>query len=109
MPLKKGRSKKVISSNISKCMHEGGRSHKQCIAIAFSKARKKQKEKEEITMDYEGTVLGKDLRVRGSLIRHRDRMFIYPYKQYNYDSKWNIKSLIGRRILEVDPKSVKWG
>lgn len=47
MPLKKGRSKKVISNNISKCMHEGGRSHKQCIAIAMSKAGKNKRSRKK--------------------------------------------------------------
>ena len=41
MPLKKGKSKKVISENISELEHAGkGRSHKQNIAIALSTARK---------------------------------------------------------------------
>ena len=41
MPLVKGKSKKVISENISELEHAGkGRSHKQNIAIALSEARK---------------------------------------------------------------------
>jgi Family of unknown function (DUF6496) len=39
MPLKKGRSKKVISENISELRHSG-RPEKQSIAIALSEARR---------------------------------------------------------------------
>lgn len=42
MPLKKGKSKKVISSNIGELMHSG-RPKKQAIAIAYSEAGKSKK------------------------------------------------------------------
>lgn len=38
MPLLKGKSQETISKNISELMHSG-RSHRQSIAIAMSKAR----------------------------------------------------------------------
>lgn len=49
MPLKPGKSKKIISENISELMHSNpNRNQKQAIAIAYSVAGKSKKKKKHL-------------------------------------------------------------
>lgn len=52
MPLKKGRSRKVISQNIRELMHTGKYPQKQAIAIAYSQARRGKKKRSKWESDF---------------------------------------------------------
>lgn len=56
MPLMSGKSKKVVSYNISELMHSG-RPQKQAIAIAMSKAGKSKKKRKPSKKNYSMDVI----------------------------------------------------
>lgn len=45
MPLKKGKSRKIVSANIRELKRKGGRSHKQIIAIVLKQKRRSKRKR----------------------------------------------------------------